>query len=149
MKRFLSAFCIVAAAVLFMAQITPPTISSIANIFTSLQTFNGGATFTGTNSFGGTNTFSTLGTFNAGASTSFLNQTAASATGGSCAMVAGTSCTITVGHTYTTPLCIATQQSGTLTGAAVGCTVSGTTVTVTAAVANSETWAALVFGNPN
>ena len=125
MKRFLCAFCIVAAAVLFMAQITPPSVVSIANTYTVLQTFS------------------------AGASAAFLNQTAASATGGSCAMVAGTSCTITVGHTYTTPLCIATQQSGTLTGAAVGCTVSGTTVTVTAAVANSETWAALVFGNPN
>jgi len=78
-----------------------------------------------------------------------LNQPAASTYGGSCAMSTSTSCNITISHTFTTPLCMATQQSGTLTGTSVGCTVSGTTVTITAAVANSETWAALVFGNPN
>ena len=81
--------------------------------------------------------------------TSALTQIAASNTGGTCAMSSSTSCTITVGHTYTTPVCIVTQQSATLTGAASGCTVSGTTVTITSAVANSETWGALVFGNPN
>ena len=78
-----------------------------------------------------------------------LGQNAASQMGGTCAMSSGTSCTLTIGHTYTTPVCIATQQSGTLTGAAVGCTVSGVTVTVTAATTNSETWGVLVFGNPN
>ena len=82
------------------------------------------------------------------AQVSALGQEAASNTGGTCTM-STTSCTITIAHTYTTPVCIATQQSGTLTGAAVGCTVSGTTVTVTAAVSNTETWGALVFGNPN
>lgn len=76
-------------------------------------------------------------------------QAGASQIGGTCAMAASTSCTISIVHTYTTPVCIATQQSGTLTGGAVGCTVSGTTVTITAAVANSETWGAFVFGNPN
>jgi len=76
-------------------------------------------------------------------------QTAASSTAGTCAMSTSTSCTITIAHTYATPVCIATQQSATLTGASNGCTVSGTTVTVTAAVANSETWGAWVFGNPN
>jgi hypothetical protein len=76
-------------------------------------------------------------------------QTAASSTGGTCAMSTSTSCTITLGHTYTTPVCIVTQQSATLTGGAAGCTISGTTVTITAAVANSETWGAFVFGNPN
>jgi hypothetical protein len=78
-----------------------------------------------------------------------FQQQAASNSGGTCAMVAGTSCTITIGHSYTTPVCIATQQSATLTGGAVGCTVSGTTVTITSAVINSETWGAFVFGNPN
>jgi len=76
-------------------------------------------------------------------------QSAASSTGGTCAMSTSTSCTITLGHTFTTPVCIATQQSATLTGGSVGCTISGTTVTITAAVANSETWGAFVFGNPN
>ncbi len=80
---------------------------------------------------------------------SVLNQQAASNTGGTCAMSTSTSCTITIAHTYTTPVCIVTQQSATLTGGASGCTVSGTTVTITSAVANSETWGALVFGNPN
>jgi hypothetical protein len=78
-----------------------------------------------------------------------FDQTAASNTGGTCAMAAATSCTITIAHTYTTPVCIVTQQSATLTGGAAGCTVSGTTVTITAATLNSETWGALVFGNPN
>jgi hypothetical protein len=78
-----------------------------------------------------------------------FNQQAANSTGGTCAMSAGTTCTITLGHTYSTPVCIATQQSTTLTGGAVGCTVSGNTVTIKAATANSETWGALVFGNPN
>jgi hypothetical protein len=81
--------------------------------------------------------------------TSGFLQNVASATGGTCAMSTSTSCTITLGHTYTTPVCIVTQQSATLTGGAAGCTVSGTTVTITSAVANSETWGAWVFGNPS
>jgi hypothetical protein len=80
---------------------------------------------------------------------SLLDQNATNNIGGSCAMSTSTSCTITLATAYTTALCIATQQSATLTGGAVGCTVSGTTVTITSAVANSETWAALIFGNPN
>ena len=63
--------------------------------------------------------------------------------------MSGTSCTITIGHTYTTPVCIVTQQSATLTGTYSGCTVSGTTVTITAGVTNTEVWGAFVFGNPN
>jgi hypothetical protein len=78
-----------------------------------------------------------------------LGQPAASNYGGTCAMSTSTSCTITLAYSYTTPVCIVTQQSATLTGGAAGCTVSGTTATITAAVANSETWGALVFGNPN
>jgi hypothetical protein len=94
-------------------------------------------------------TFSVAQTFSSGALLPSMVQTAASSTGGTCAMSASTSCAITLGHTYTTPVCIATQQSATLTGGAVGCTVSGTTVTITSAVLNSETWGAFVFGNPN
>lgn len=84
----------------------------------------------------------------AAATVGAINQSAASSTGGTCTMTT-TSCTITIAHTYTTPVCIATQQSATLTGGAAGCTVSGTTVTITATVSNTETWGALVFGNPN
>lgn len=84
------------------------------------------------------------------ASATAFGQVAASNTAGTCSMATLTSsCTITIAHTYTTPVCIATQQSGTLTGGSVGCTVSGTTITITAATANSETWGAWVFGNPN
>jgi len=75
-----------------------------------------------------------------------LVQSAASSTGGTCTMTT-TSCTVTIGHTYTTPVCIATEQG---TGAIAGsCGVSGTTVTITAASSNTGTWGALVFGNPN
>lgn len=95
-------------------------------------------------------------TFNAGTvnvigsvNSSSYGQTASSSTGGTCAMAGTTSCTITLGHTYTVPVCIVTQQSATLTGGAAGCTVSGTSVTITAATLNSETWGAFVFGNPN
>jgi len=77
-----------------------------------------------------------------------FEQITANSTGGTCVMSSSTSCTLTIGYTYTTPVCLVTQQSATLTGGAAGCTVSGTTVTVTAAVANSETWGILVFGNP-
>jgi hypothetical protein len=87
--------------------------------------------------------------FTGGIAPNFVNQQAANNTGGKCTMAAGTSCTITIAHTYTTPVCIATQQATTLTGASVGCTVSGTTVTVTSSIANSEVWGAIVFGDPN
>jgi hypothetical protein len=79
-----------------------------------------------------------------------INQSATGTIAGTCAMSTGTSCTFSMGVSFTsTPICIATQQSATLTGGAVGCTVSGTTVTITSAVANSETWGALLIGNPN
>jgi hypothetical protein len=110
------------------------TITNTANLFVDV------ASATGTNKYS---------IYSAGpVALPSIDQTAASSTGGTCAMGASTSCTITIGTTYTTPVCIATQQSATLTGGAVGCTVSGTTVTITSAVANSETWGALVFGNP-
>lgn len=76
-------------------------------------------------------------------------QNSANNTAGKCTMAAATNCTITLSHTYTTPVCIVTQQSATLTGGAAGCTVSGTTVTITAATLNSEVWGAWVFGDPN
>jgi hypothetical protein len=77
-----------------------------------------------------------------------LNQVASGNFAGTCTMVSGTTCTITLAASYTgTPGCVVTVQSATVI--AGGCTVSGTTVTVTAASSNSSTWAALLFGNPN
>ncbi|MGO9731867.1 hypothetical protein [Mycobacterium sp.] len=78
-----------------------------------------------------------------------LNQGAASTIGGTCTMASGTTCTITLAHAYTTPVCIATEQSNSSTVIAANCSVSSTTVTVTAASSNSATWGAFVFGNPN
>jgi len=84
-----------------------------------------------------------------GAYVGSLEQTGANATGGKCTMSSGTTCTFTIGKTYTTPICIATQQSGTLTGGSMNCTVSGAVVTIRTTTSNSETWGGLVFGNPN
>jgi hypothetical protein len=77
-----------------------------------------------------------------------LMQPAARTYAGTCAMSAATTCTFSITPTYKTPICIATQQA-TGTVIAAECSVSGTTVTVTAASSNSNTWAALVMGNPN
>lgn len=74
----------------------------------------------------------------------------ANATAGTCAMSAGTSCTFSLVTAFTaTPICIATARGANITGGAVACSVSGTTVTITAASSNSNTWGALLIGNPN
>lgn len=77
-----------------------------------------------------------------------LNQVASGNFGGTCSMSAGTSCTVTLSAAFTTPVCLAIEQ-GTGTVVAAECSVSGTTVTVTAASSNSETWGVLIFGNPS
>jgi hypothetical protein len=77
-----------------------------------------------------------------------LNQGSTGTFAGTCAMSAGTTCTITIGAAYnSTPGCVATPQGATAIAGA--CSVSGTTITITAASANSVTWAAMLFGNPN
>ncbi len=95
-----------------------------------------------------TQTGSTSNTFNGpvvyGAA---LNQTATKTIAGTCAMSTSTSCTFTISVTYTTPLCILTVQGATPMAGA--CSVSGTTVTITAASSNSQTWGAMIVGNPN
>ncbi len=65
--------------------------------------------------------------------------------GGTCAMSAGTTCTITVTQptTPSLPRCVATVQGTTPIAAA--CSISGTTLTITAASSNSATWAAYIF----
>ena len=75
-----------------------------------------------------------------------LLQHAANDTGGKCTMAASTSCTVTISKTYSTPVCIATAQ-GTAIYTAV-CSVSGTTVTVSASSSNSATFGVIVFGDP-
>jgi hypothetical protein len=65
--------------------------------------------------------------------------------GGTCAMSSGTTCTITVTQppTQSLPHCVATVQGTTPIAAA--CSISGTTLTITAASSNSATWAAFIF----
>ena len=78
-----------------------------------------------------------------------LNQQVTGGWGGTCSMVSGTTCTITIQTAYSSaPGCVVTLQ-GTGTVIAGECSVSGTTITVTAASSNSGTWAAELFGNPN
>ena len=77
-----------------------------------------------------------------------INQGVTGNFAGTCTMSSGTSCTITLTASYTSiPGCVATVQG--TTPIASACNVSGTTVTVTAASSNSNTWAAMLFGNPN
>jgi hypothetical protein len=103
-----------------------------ANFNTAAFSVNssGNAAITGTTTMGG-----------------HLNQSATGKVGGSCTMSASTSCTVTMGASFTTPLCVATVQGAVPIAAA--CSISGTTVTVTAASSNSATWAVFFFGNPN
>lgn len=76
-----------------------------------------------------------------------INQEATNNFAGTCAMAAGTSCTATLTASFTSPICQVTPQG---TSAIAGaCSVSGTTVTITAASSNSLTWAYFVVGNPN
>jgi len=85
-----------------------------------------------------------------------LNQSSSGTIAGTCSIAAvGTSCTSTLSSAFTnTPVCIATAQTSSLSVAnSLGCTVSGTTVTITSYVAFSASvsttvgW--LVIGNPN
>jgi hypothetical protein len=79
---------------------------------------------------------------------SHLNQPAAGAFANTCAMVSATSCTFSIALAYTgTPICVASVQDSTAVSGS--CSVSGTTVTITAASSNSSTWGAVIIGNPN
>jgi len=60
-----------------------------------------------------------------------------------CAMSAGTSCTVTLSASSLWKACNA-QVQGT-TPIAAACNISGTTLTVTAASANSQNWAIFLY----
>lgn len=100
-----------------------------------------------------TGTFSGIvlvsGSMTIGSISGHVNQTATGEFAGSCNMVSSSSCNVSLISAFTSqPICIATEQSA-ATPIAGGCEVSGTTVTIGAASANSGTWAVLVIGNPN
>lgn len=68
------------------------------------------------------------------------------ANGGVCTMSSSTSCTVTLNAQPSTPAlthCLAQVQGATPIAAA--CSISGTTVTVTAASSNSATWSVFIF----
>jgi hypothetical protein len=72
---------------------------------------------------------------------------------GTCSMSAGTTCTFSIGNSFSTsPTCqVSIDQASSPPGAGISakCSASGTTVTVTAGTSNSLTWDGLVIGNPN
>jgi hypothetical protein len=77
-----------------------------------------------------------------------LNQIATDDYAGACTMTGGTTCTVNLQHSYSqTPLCFAQEQGA--TGIDAWCSVVSNNATITAASANSKTFAALVIGNPN
>lgn len=77
-----------------------------------------------------------------------LDQSATGTFAGTCTMSGATTCAITISASYRhAPGCLVTVQGRTPIAAA--CQVSGTTITITAASPNSETWAAQLFGNPD
>jgi len=80
-----------------------------------------------------------------------LNQNAANTFAGSCTMSAGTTCTFSITATFSgTPLTFVSQDgSSTLVNTAGKCSVSTTTVTITAFTSNSNKWDCLIIGNPN
>jgi hypothetical protein len=81
-------------------------------------------------------------------SATHINQPSSNNHAGTCTMSSSTSCTWTLASAYTsTPICVASVQG--VTAIAVACSVSGTAVTITAASSNSQTWGAVLVGNPN
>jgi len=80
--------------------------------------------------------------------TGHVNQGATGDYAGKCSMSTSTSCTFSINTAYnSTPICIAQPQGSTAIAGA--CSVSSTTVTITAASSNSQTWGAILIGNAN
>lgn len=95
----------------------------------------------------------TLDTLGNATFSSHLNQSVTKTFAGSCAMVASTTCTFTLTAAFTgTPLTfpsIDAVSTVPATANSAKCSVSGTTVTITAGISNSLTWDCLLIGNPN
>lgn len=91
-------------------------------------------------------------TANSGISFKHLGQVAANNFAGSCAMVAATTCTFSIILTYTNYLSFVNVDHASAppaTSDAASCSLSGTTVTITAAISNSLTWDCMIIGNPS
>lgn len=76
-----------------------------------------------------------------------LSQTAMQSYGGTCTYTSPTPCSLTIGHLYTTPMCVVSAYGTTGSPRTALCSVSGTTVTITGSA--SGVYDFLVFGNPN
>jgi hypothetical protein len=72
---------------------------------------------------------------------------------GSCTMTAASTCTFSVSSAFTsTPLTFASIDAASVVPATANsakCSISGTTVTITAGISNSLTWDCLLVGSPN
>lgn len=83
-----------------------------------------------------------------------INQSTTKNFAGSCTMATATTCTFRLSSAVFngTPLCFVTIDAASTVPAMANsakCSISGTTVTITAGIANSLTWDALLIGNPN
>lgn len=79
-----------------------------------------------------------------------VGQTATARFAGTCSMSTSTTCTWSLNRAFnSTPICITTEQFSGVSVLGSACLVSGTTVTITATTANSQSWGAIVIGNPN
>jgi len=72
---------------------------------------------------------------------------------GKCSMSSSTTCTFSIGAAFnSTPLTFASIDAASTVPATANvakCSISGTTVTITAGISNSLTWDCLLVGNPN
>jgi hypothetical protein len=64
-------------------------------------------------------------------------------------MATATTCTFSILNAFTTAALGFASPQAAYTGGQAACTVSGTTVTITAPTSNSLTWNCLLVGNPN
>lgn len=80
-----------------------------------------------------------------------LNQNAANTFAGSCTMSGVSTCTFSITASFTNPplTFVSQDASATVAQIAAKCSVSSTTVTITAAAINSSKWDCLIVGNPN
>ncbi|MGB8985199.1 MAG: hypothetical protein WCC37_01075 [Candidatus Sulfotelmatobacter sp.] len=81
-----------------------------------------------------------------------LDQKAANNFAGKCTMASATSCTFTIGSTYTNYVSFASIDQASAPPAApiaAKCNLSGMNVTITAGASNSLTWDCMIVGNPN
>ncbi len=82
-------------------------------------------------------------------STTVTISTAPTVIHGSCTMSAATSCTITAPYAFASGSVCHAQASVAITTVGVTCSISSTTITVTASPSNSDTWNVILAGTPS